>query len=314
MIKSDFALDLKNALLFNKKDAVVLTEDKDDADFWQGIFARFAPQLKLEFYTGTLPLEDNKNATGRKAVLAYQNFTDTQFLLCVDSDYHYLLEDDTITSSFVFQTYVYAIENYQCFAPSLKQICREVAQTEDETIDFEDFLQRYSEIIYDLFVISSLDTAEIEAIWNIISLKGYFDVADKGKKELKMLKEIVEKKYHEVKIRFLESDISTQKIHFEQKGLLPKDTYLFIRGKNLKNAVVVPLLKSVIDRLKSQRLKDLRQSLSHDDFEKQRQILENQVRNLPRIIAQNTDYYDCFLIPRINNDIQKFIALKNTTP
>ncbi len=126
MTKSDFVLALKNELLFTQKEAVVFTEDEVDAYFWQGVFGKFAPQLRLGFYKGYLPLDENKKAKGRNAVLAYKDFADRQLLLCVDSDYHYLLGDEEITSHFVFQTYTHSIENYQCFAQNINTVFEEI--------------------------------------------------------------------------------------------------------------------------------------------------------------------------------------------
>ena len=54
---------------------------------------------------------------------------------------------------YVLHTYAYAIENLQCFAPSLHADVT-VAVTLNVTIifNFEDFLYRYSEIIHPLFI------------------------------------------------------------------------------------------------------------------------------------------------------------------
>ncbi|TGO02534.1 hypothetical protein PN36_23425 [Candidatus Thiomargarita nelsonii] len=66
-------------------------------------------------------------ARGKEEVLKIQ--AGEYLLLCVDSDYDYLLQDATEVSKrinqepYIFQTYAYSIENYKCYAESLRGVC-----------------------------------------------------------------------------------------------------------------------------------------------------------------------------------------------
>ncbi|MDQ9768464.1 DUF4435 domain-containing protein, partial [Acinetobacter baumannii] len=50
-------------------------------------------------------------------------------IACVDADYDYLMQGltasshEVCTNPYVFHTYVYAIENFQCYAPALQSVC-----------------------------------------------------------------------------------------------------------------------------------------------------------------------------------------------
>ena len=79
-------------------------------------------------------------------------------IACVDADYDYLLQGATPTSRlinknpFVFHTYAYAIENYQCYAATLHRVCVMATLNDRQIVDFESFMQEYSQIIWPLFV------------------------------------------------------------------------------------------------------------------------------------------------------------------
>jgi hypothetical protein len=102
-----------------------------------------------------------KLSRGKKSVL--MNFLKGEplgkdMIACVDADYDYLMAGATPTSKsiiespYVFHTYVYAIENFQCYAPSLHNVCVAVALNDHRIFDFRDYFRQFSEAIFPLFV------------------------------------------------------------------------------------------------------------------------------------------------------------------
>lgn len=73
-------------------------------------------------------------------------------IACVDSDYDYLLQGATQTSTniiesrYVFHTYAYAIENYQCYAEGLQEVCVLATLNDRHVIDFSAFMEEYSRL------------------------------------------------------------------------------------------------------------------------------------------------------------------------
>ena len=63
-------------------------------------------------------------------------------IACVDADYDYLLQGATPTSRlinknpFVFHTYAYAIENYQCYAATLHRVCVMATLNDRQIVEF----------------------------------------------------------------------------------------------------------------------------------------------------------------------------------
>lgn len=77
-------------------------------------------------------------------------------IACVDADYDYLMQGRThqsqriLNSPYVFHTYVYAIENFQCYAPSLHNVCVSVTLNDHRIFDFRDYFQQFSDTIFPL--------------------------------------------------------------------------------------------------------------------------------------------------------------------
>ena len=61
-----------------------------------------------------------------------------------------------LESPYVFHTYVYAIENYQCYAPSLHNVCVSVTLNDHRIFDFRDYFQQFSEALFPLFVCAAV--------------------------------------------------------------------------------------------------------------------------------------------------------------
>lgn len=153
-LNSDF-VEAKNNL--NKRKGVfvdVFVENEDDIPFWKHQFKRFDINTKI------FPATKNSLNRGKQEVLKSKDNTGKFLLLCLDSDYDYLLNGATQQSAvikrnpYIFQTYTYAIENYKCYAPYLQQIITDITLIDTEMFDNEVFMINFSKIIYPLFLYS----------------------------------------------------------------------------------------------------------------------------------------------------------------
>ena len=98
----------------------VFVEGYEDVAFWRGIFDHFRnPYLRFEI---SVPNREDL-PKGKKVLMSMIRNSSEELLLCVDSDFDYLLGDLTPQSAainsapFMFHTYTYATENYLCYAP-----------------------------------------------------------------------------------------------------------------------------------------------------------------------------------------------------
>jgi hypothetical protein len=141
----------------NGKDArqkiVVYVESFDDVLFWRTLLH----PLETERYYFEVMLPSRTTlCKGKKVALA--NRLGPYMIACVDADYDYVMQGATetskvvCTSPYVFHTYAYAIESFQCYAPALNHVCVMATLNDRRLFDFETFLTQYSEIIWPLFV------------------------------------------------------------------------------------------------------------------------------------------------------------------
>ena len=118
----------------------VFVEGYEDVAFWRGIFDHFAnPYLRFEISVPTrkdLP-------KGKKVLLSMAEESSDELLLCMDSDFDYLFDDEDevsrqiVESPYMFHTYTYATENYLCYAPSLHNVCVKAVKNDAHIFDFE---------------------------------------------------------------------------------------------------------------------------------------------------------------------------------
>lgn len=135
---------------------VVYVESYDDVFFWSTLLH---PLETDRYYFEVMLPSRTKLSKGKKEALANELGPQlgAYMIACVDADYDYLMQGTTLVSKevcenpYVFHTYVYAIENFQCYAPALHNVCVMATLNDRRLFDFETFLQLYSEIIWPLF-------------------------------------------------------------------------------------------------------------------------------------------------------------------
>ena len=137
-----------------RRKTVAFVESYDDVFFWRSILRMVETPDRC--FQVMLPSRGRKLERGKKAVLmsAFKDTVGPDMIACVDADYDYLKQGSNEMSRavcnnpYVFHTYAYAIENLQCWAPSLREITVMVTLVDStDTLDFEAFLARFSTII-----------------------------------------------------------------------------------------------------------------------------------------------------------------------
>jgi hypothetical protein len=141
-----------------RKKIVAYVESYDDVFFWRSILSQF--ETDQFYFEIMLPTRENTLERGKKAALmsALHGKTGQWLIACVDADYDYLIQGASetsrqiLSSPYVFHTYAYAIENMQCYAPSLHDVCVAVTLNDHVIFDMQQYLEEFSRAIYPLFV------------------------------------------------------------------------------------------------------------------------------------------------------------------
>ena len=140
-----------------RRKIVASVESYDDIFFWRSVLGKYEDDSL--YFEIMLPSRNKHLDRGKKAAISTMlKGVGRDMIACVDADYDYIRQGDTEASKqmlenpYIFHTYAYAIENFQCYAKGLHETCVMVTLNDHNIFDFERFLEAYSRTIWPLFV------------------------------------------------------------------------------------------------------------------------------------------------------------------
>lgn len=303
-----------------RKRIVAYVEAYDDIFFWRTVLSEF--ENDRIYFEVMLPSRQNLTKGKKSALMSLLNSkVGDSMIACVDADYDYLLQGTTAVSKqinenpYIFHTYVYAIENYQCYAPSLHDVSVAVALNDHIIFDFEDYLRQYSETIFPLFV------------WNIWFYRrnsyGKFTINDFNKvietgnfslsnpyRGLHNLRHKVGRKVTQLQRENPKAKESWERLKDELKGLgvTPQTTYLFIQGHHLFDNVVVPILEKVCEVLVRERENEIDRNAVHN-VQRNNELASysHSMEGVIPMLRRNTGYRHSEQFIRLQNDVRHFL-------
>ena len=305
---------------------VAYVESYDDIYFWRTVLSRFENK---DYYFEVMLPSHQKLERGKKSVL--MNFigdhVGPDMIACVDADYDYMIQGATpmskrvISSPYVFHTYAYAIENMQCYAPSLHDTCVAVTLNDHRIFDFEDYLRQYSEAVFPLFVWS---------VWfyktgrhNKFSLADFGRVIDPGGFNVQDPQPSLDhlRRKVGVKVRQLQAEYPDNKEAYlktketiRSLGVTPQTTYLYIQGHHLFDNVVVPILNKVCNRLRQERQDEIARTARHH-MQKRNEMscYEHSLQDIRQTLKKSTGYQLSPLFQRIQQDVEAYLTKGRTS-
>ncbi len=230
---------------------VLNLEDESDVAFWNSVFEKYnAKRILLSFAYG-----GKERGKGQLMQRVLPNLN-AHFLLCRDSDYDYLLYED-FERPFLFHTYSYSVENHKLCPQNLNiLVANFLSQNRKEFFDFEIFILKISQIIFDLFyyhlyflLTNQKDFQISEEKWyeimNIpdseqekhLENHGEFYTSEIEKKAKKLVKKWQEKSKN--------IDFEVVKNLIDKHQINPKNAYLFVMGHPLYDNLL-QLVKNLI--------------------------------------------------------------------
>ncbi len=245
------ALDYRNRAILNRCSAAVHLEATVDKMFWEKIFRHFLPDRKFDFITYSRT-KDNVLATGCTVCLEYKklNCLSKGFFICIDSDYRYLSGEKGIdVANNVFQTYTYSFENHLCYAKGIDNVI-EKAGLRNDLFDFESFLESYSEVLYELFIYHLLSVSRRDGVlgkkhFRVLLNLDAVDLKENGKKMILQLKERTDAVLIDLRPNYSLAEWEETKRRYQQLGINPKNAYLYFRGHNVFEQVVLKIAREI---------------------------------------------------------------------
>ena len=300
---------------------VAYVESYDDIYFWRTVLSEFENDKR--YFEVMLPSKINLTR-GKKSVL--MNFLEGEplgkdMIACVDADYDYLIQGRThhskrvLESPYVFHTYVYAIENFQCYAPSLHNVCVSVTLNDHRIFDFRGYFQQFSEAIFPLFVWSVM--VYRNGYYPKFSITDFCRIADPGGFNVQVpdpaiakLRRKVHTKINELQRLFPDAkdEYLATKDDMKALGVTPQTTYLYIQGHHLFDTVVSPILSKVCNLLRQERQNEIYHALAHKTQKRnEMSCYENSLQDIKVMLKKNTGYMVSEQFRRLQDDIRHYL-------
>ena len=304
-----------------KKRIIAYVESYDDIFFWRSVLSEFENDER-EFQV-MLPSRTSLNR-GKKQAMTNQlgEGLGRSMIACVDADYDYLMQGQTpyskamLDNPYIFHTYAYAIENYQCYAPSLHNVCVMSTLNDRNVFDFEAYLLQYSRIVYELFVWTVW--LYRRQMYKDLPLTSFCNFISIGRLNLFNPLTALEELRHKVnrKVAWMQRQYPQAKGTFkplkaelETLGVTPDTTYLFIQGHHLMENVAMAALDPVCTLLRREREKEIKRLAGEHKQHMDNELASYQHSQCPigQMLRRNIDFKSCPLYQRLREDIQRFL-------
>lgn len=297
----------------------VFVEGYEDVAFWRGIFDHFInPYLRFEI---SVPTREDL-PKGKKVLINNADNASELMLLCMDSDFDYLLSDDdeqsrlVTTHPYMFHTYAYATENYLCYAPSLHNVCVKATKNDTRIFDFVKFMADYSRTIHPLFLWYVYSAScHTENVFPLADFKAsvklnYLDIPNNGEGTIEWLARQVARR--EESLRTEHPEMAEHMPRFDKylrsKGVEPELTYLFMHGHTLMDNVVMVILSDVCEKLRQMSIaKIVASSKEGVALKNEMSNYKNTLRSIRDVLLDNENYTSCPLYKLLKADIQAYI-------
>ncbi len=305
----------------SRRKIVAYVESYDDVYFWRQILSQL--ETDRMYFEVMLPTRVQRLERGKKAVLMQllSGNVGQSMIACVDADYDYLEQGATPTSQqvianpYVFHTYAYAIENLQCYAPSLHDVAVAVTLNDHLIFDAEQYLTDYSEAIFPLFVWS---------IWYYrtphygqFTITDFLKTIEVGAFSLNHVDEAIRNLRRKVgrKVELLQhrnpharESYGRVKEDIKRLGVTPSTTYLYIQGHHLFNKVVLPMMSKICDKLVREKESEIaRQSVHGTQRRNELSCYSNSVEDIIPMLKKNAGFMRSPQYRSIKADLERFV-------
>ncbi|MBR5325147.1 MAG: DUF4435 domain-containing protein [Prevotella sp.] len=300
---------------------VAYVESYDDIYFWRTVLSEFENDKR--YFEVMLPSKMTLTR-GKKSVL--MNFLEGEplgkdMIACVDADYDYMIQGRTgqskrvLDSPYVFHTYVYAIENYQCYAPSLHNVCVSVTLNDHRIFDFREYFRLFSEAIFPLFVWSVMFYRN--GNHQKFSITEFNRIADPGgfnvqhpEPSIANLKRKVHTKINDLQRQFPDAkeEYLATKDDIKALGVTPQTTYLYIQGHHLFDTIVSPIMSKVCNLLRQERENEIYHATAHKTQKSNEMTCyENSLQDIKVMLKKNNGYMMSEQFRRVQEDIRNYL-------
>lgn len=300
---------------------VAYVESYDDVFFWRTVLSRF--ETGERYFEVLLPSAKTLERGKKSAIMrVLEERVGRDMIACVDADYDYLMQQATeasrkmIGNPYVFHTFAYSIENLQCYAPSLHEVCVAVTLNDHRLIDIAEFMRQYSTAVFPLFVWSIWHYRN--SIYNEFTITEFNHVIDMGRFNLRNpyatianVRRKVGKRIAMLQRRHPEAKESYLRLKSELTdalGVTPGETYLYIQGHHLFDKVVMPVMDKVCSQLIREREMEIRRQAVHNtQMRNELSCYSRSTQDIEQMLKKNVAYVTSDPFQRILKSVEAFL-------
>lgn len=303
-----------------RRKVVAYVESFDDVFFWRSVLQEF--ETDQVYFEVMLP---SRTSLGKGKKMAMMNrlgeSLGNYMIACVDADYDWLLQGRTVpgeqflNNPYVFHTYVYAIENYQCYAPFLHEACVMSTLNDRVVFDFPRFLTDYSCIIWPLLVWSvwsyAYGASKIYTMSSFCETVSFHNIRlNNTQHALEALKNRVNRQIGWLQRRFPQAK-KTYPIMRQQMldmGIKPEECYLYMQGHTLFDNVVMTLLTPVCATLRKERERQINDLAEHET-QRQNELssYQHSISPIDMMLRKSVNFRSCPVFQSVRADITRFM-------
>lgn len=308
-----------------RRKIIAYVESYDDILFWRTLLGGYENEKR--YFEVMLPSHETLER-GKRSVL--MNLlcckVGKDMIACVDADYDFLMQGKTevsrniLSNPFVFHTYAYAIENFQCYAPSLHNVCVMVTLNDRAIFDFVRFMKTFSEAIFPLFVWSIWHYRN--NLYRQFSITDFNKVVELGKFNMYDPQNAINNLKHKVATRCAllkhknpdaKQSYMELKNELQELGVTPDTTYLYIQGHHLFDKTIVPIMNKVCGILIRERENEIRRQAVHKiQMRNELSCYSHNVQDITQMLKKNSGYTESELFNRLKNDLERFLQEEST--
>lgn len=310
-----------------RRRVVAYVESYDDVQFWRSVLDEFeSDTLTFEVM---LPSRTNLGKGKKNVLKNIQLRPNTSqgkewgkyMIACVDADYDYLMQGATpisqeiIENPYVFHTYVYAIENYQCYARGLHEVCVMSTLNDRELVNLEAFMQEYSRIIWPLFVWNVwVYRYGCYSRFTLLDFGGLVSIRDVNpfhpERTLEQLRHTVNRKINWMQQHYPEGKKTYKPLRDQllALGITPENAYLYMQGHTLMDGVVIPLLTPICVQLRKEREAEIRRNAVHaQQRQNELSCYQRRLGAIDQMIRKSVKFLSSEPYKWLRRDIQAFV-------
>lgn len=306
---------------------IAYVEGYDDIFFWRSLLNEL--ETEEAYFEVMLPSRHSLQK-GKKVALmtAISRGLGPNLIVCCDADYDFLQQGSTGVSKmvcnnpYVFHTHVYAIENFQCYAPSLHTVCVMATLNDHSVFDFEAFMTAFSQIVFPLFVwsiwcyrygffgrFSMADMANVVQISDA-SIHNPNQTLEKLRNRVRQKASWLQNHLQAARGTYKEMEQSLLKL-----GVTPENTYLYMRGHDVFEKVVYPLVGAVCRMLTSEREREI-QKYAYHSVQRKNELAgyEHSSAGADEMMRKQTDYKRCPEYRFVQDEVRRMLERKEPLP